>query len=68
MIFVGPLLMGLGGQYIGRHIDGANAGILAVFGFAIGIVWLAQAPTIALRRRVLELETRLVGNSSVGNK
>jgi hypothetical protein len=31
----------------------------AVVGFAIGIVWISQAPTIALRKRVSELESKV---------
>jgi len=63
MIFAGALLMGLGGNYIARHVEGGNLSNFAVIGFAIGIVWLSQAPTIALRKRVRELESK-VGSMS----
>lgn len=67
MIFAGALLMGLGGNYIARHVEGGNSSNLAVIGFAIGIVWLSQAPTIALRKRVRELESKL-GSMSYSDK
>ena len=67
MIFVGVLLMGLGGTYIARHIEGGNLSNFAVVGFAIGIVWVSQAPTIALRKRVRELESKVGGMSFSDN-
>jgi hypothetical protein len=67
MILAGAFLMGLGGYYIAHHIDGDNLAIPAVIGFAIGIVWLSQAPTIALRKRVRELESKVSGKSSANN-
>lgn len=60
----GAFLTGLGGVYVGRHIEG-ELSFYAFIAFAVGIVWLSQAPTIALRSRVRELEARLSGNSSV---
>jgi len=67
MIFVGVLLMGLGGNYIARHIEDGNFSNFAVVGFAIGIVWVSQAPTIALRKRVRELESKVGGMSFSDN-
>jgi hypothetical protein len=64
MIFAGALLMGFGGNYIARHVEGGSWSNLAVIGFAIGIIWLSQAPVIALRKRVRELEAKVGGKSS----
>lgn len=60
----GAFLMALGGVYIGRHIEG-DLSFYAVIAFAVGVVWTSQAPAIALRKRVRELESRLSANSSV---
>lgn len=65
MIFAGALLMGWGGNYIARHVEGGAVSALAVIGFAIGIVWLSQAPTIALRKRVRELESKMAATLPV---
>jgi len=51
--------MGWGGNYIAAHLVGAADSGVAVIGFAIGIVWLSQAPAIALRKRVRELESKM---------
>lgn len=64
MIFIGALLMGFGGNYIARHVEGGSWSNLAVIGFAIGIIWLSQAPVIALRKRVRELEAKVHGKFS----
>lgn len=56
--------MGLGANYIARHVEGGSWSSLAVIGFAIGIIWLSQAPVIALRKRVRELESKVGGKSS----
>jgi len=59
----GAFLTGLGGVYVGQHLEGALS-FYAFIAFAVGIVWLSQAPTIALRRRVRELEAKLSRNAS----
>lgn len=60
----GAFLMALGGVYIGRHIEGEMS-FYAVIAFAVGVVWLSQAPAIALRKRVRELESTLNGKPSI---
>ena len=60
----GAFLTGLGGVYVGQHIQG-ELSFYAFIAFAVGIVCLSQAPTIALRSRVRELEVKL-GCNSVG--
>jgi hypothetical protein len=62
----GAFLMGLGGIYIGQRIEGEMS-MTAITAFAIGIIWLSQAPVVALRKRVQELESKLGGSSSVDN-
>jgi hypothetical protein len=62
----GAFLMALGGVYVGRHIEGEMS-FYAFIAFAIGVVWLSQAPAIALRKRVRELELKLSCNSSADN-
>jgi hypothetical protein len=62
----GAFLIALGGVYIGRHIEGEMS-FYAVIAFAVGVVWTSQAPAIALRKRVRELESRLNTNCSVNN-
>jgi hypothetical protein len=62
----GAFLMGLGGIYIGQRIEGEMS-MTAITAFAIGIIWLSQAPVVALRKRVQELESKLSGSSSVDN-
>jgi hypothetical protein len=66
MIVAGAFLMGLGGIYIGQRIEGEMS-MTAIVAFAIGIIWLSQAPIVALRERVQELESKLGGSSSVDN-
>jgi ABC-type uncharacterized transport system permease subunit len=66
MSAAGALLVGLGGVYVGRHIEG-ELSFYAFIAFAIGIVWLSQAPVIALRKRVRELELKLSRDASVDN-
>jgi len=61
MIAAGAFLMGLGGMYIGRRIEG-DLSMAAIVAFAIGIIWLSQAPVIALRQRVRELELKSSSN------
>jgi pilus assembly protein TadC len=58
MIASGAFLMALGGGYIGRQIDG-NMATFALIAFAVGIILLAQAPAIALRKRIREIESQL---------
>lgn len=62
MIASGAFLMGLGGMYIGRRIEG-DLSIAAIVAFAIGIVWLSQAPVVALRQRVRDLEEKSSANA-----
>ena len=62
MIAAGAFLMVSGGAYIAHHVDG-DMSVLAVSAFAIGIVWLSQAPTVALRKRLRELESSMRGSS-----
>ena len=57
MVGAGAFLMALCGGQIGRHVG--EYGYLLLAGFAVGIVCLAQAPTLALRKRVEELESKL---------
>lgn len=64
MIAVGAFLMGLGGSYIGQHIEGGMS-MPAILAFAIGIIFLSQAPVGALRARVRKVESRLDHSSSV---
>ena len=64
MIAAGAFLMGLGGVYVGQRIEGEMS-MSAMIAFAIGIIWLSQAPVVALRERVRELESKLGGSSSV---
>lgn len=58
MTGVGAFLMALCGGYLGRQAGG-ELSLLAMAGFAIGVIWMAQAPAVALRKRVEELERRL---------
>jgi len=58
--------MGLGGIYIGQRIED-EISMTAIVAFAIGIIWLSQAPVVVLRERVQELESKLGGSSSVDN-
>jgi len=67
MIAMGAFLMGLGGVYVGQRIEGDLA-MPALVAFAIGIIWLSQAPTVALRERVRKLESTSDGSSAVGNR
>lgn len=60
----GAFLMALGGVYLGRHIEG-ELSFWAMIAFAVGVVWLSQAPAIALRKRVRELEMKLNAGASV---
>ena len=62
MIASGAFLMGLGGMYIGGRIEG-DLSMAAIIAFAIGIIWLSQAPVIALRQRVRELESKSSSNA-----
>ena len=66
MTVAGAFLMGLGGIYIGQRIEGEMS-MSAIIAFAIGIIWLSQAPIVALRERVRELESKLGVSSSVDN-
>jgi ABC-type uncharacterized transport system permease subunit len=61
---VGAFLTGLGGVYVGQHIAG-ELSFWAFIAFALGVVLLSQAPTIALRERVRALEAKPNGGSSV---
>lgn len=54
----GAFMMALGGVYLGRHIEGEMS-FWAMIAFAVGVVWFSQAPAIALRKRVRELELKL---------
>jgi hypothetical protein len=58
MIAVGAFLMGLGGSYIGQRIEGEMS-TPAILAFAIGIIFLSQAPVVALRARVRKAESML---------
>jgi hypothetical protein len=66
MMVAGAFLMGIGGIYIGQRIEGAMS-MSAIVAFAISIIWLSQAPVVALRERVQELESKLGDSSSVDN-
>jgi hypothetical protein len=66
MSAAGAFLTALGGVYVGRHIEG-NMSLYAFMAFAVGVVWLSQAPAIALRKRVHELETALRNGASADN-
>lgn len=66
MSAVGAFLMALGGVYVGRHVEGEMS-FYAFIAFAIGVVWLSQAPAIGLRKRVRELELKLSSNSADDN-
>ncbi|MFN3792126.1 hypothetical protein [Massilia sp.] len=66
MIAAGAFLMGLGGVYVGQRIEGEMS-VPAIFAFAIGTIWLSQAPVVALRARVCELESKLGRSSSIDN-
>lgn len=66
MIAMGAFLMGLGGIYVGQRIEGDMA-MPAMVAFSIGIIWLSQAPIVALRERVRELESKSGGSSAVDN-
>lgn len=61
---VGAFLTGLGGVYVGQHIAG-ELSFWAFIAFAVGLVLLSQAPTIALRERLLALEVKSNSSSSV---
>ncbi|RSZ57798.1 hypothetical protein HF313_24665 [Massilia atriviolacea] len=58
MIAAGAFLMILGGMYVGQRIEGEMS-TPSIIAFAIGIICLSQAPVIALRQRVRELESKL---------
>ena len=58
MTGAGAFLMALCGGYLGRQLGGELSWI-AIVGFAIGVIWMAQAPAVALRKRVEELEHRI---------
>jgi hypothetical protein len=66
MSAVGAFLTALGGIYVGRHVEGEMS-FYAFIAFALGVVWLSQAPVIALRKRVDELELKLSSNPSATN-
>lgn len=63
MIAAGAFLMSLGGMYVAQRIEGEMS-TPAIIAFAIGIIFLSQAPVIALRQRVRELESKLDQNAS----
>lgn len=48
MIVAGAFSMGLGGIYIGQRIED-EISMTAIVASAIGIIWLSQAPVVALR-------------------
>lgn len=64
MIAVGAFLMGLGGSYVAQRIDGEMS-TPAILVFAMGIIFLAQAPVVALRARVRAVESKLDQSSEV---
>jgi hypothetical protein len=64
MIAVGAFLMGLGGSYIGQRIEGEMS-TPAILAFAIGIIFLSQAPVVALHARVRKAESKLSHSSSL---
>jgi hypothetical protein len=66
MIVAGAFSMGLGCIYIEQRIED-EISMTAIVASAIGIIWLSQAPVVALRERVQELESKLGGSSSVDN-
>jgi hypothetical protein len=66
MSAAGAFLKALGGVYVGRHIEG-ELSFFAFIAFAVGVVWMSQAPTIALRKRVCELESKLSSDPSADN-
>ena len=66
MSAAGAFLIALGGVYVGRHIEG-ELSFFAFIAFAVGVVWMSQAPAIALRKRVRELESKLSSNPSADN-
>jgi hypothetical protein len=59
LVIVGVLLMAGCGSAIATHLgfNGLQSALIA--GFALGIAILGQAPAIALRSRVAQLEDRL---------
>lgn len=66
MIAVGASLMGLGGSYVGQRIEG-DMSTPALLAFAIGIIFLSQAPIVALRAQVRKVESKLEQSSLVDN-
>ena len=66
MIAVGAFLMGLGGSYIGQRVEGEMS-TPAVLAFAIGIIFLSQAPVVALRAQVRKIESKSDHSSLADN-
>lgn len=60
MTVAAAFLMALGGL----HVLGEWS-FYALITFAIGVVWISQAPAIALRKRVRDLELKLISKSSI---
>lgn len=56
MTGVGAFLMALCGGLIGNELGGNY--VFAMAGFGVGVILMAQAPTIVLRKRVEELERK----------
>ena len=64
MTVAAALLMALGGVYIGLHVTGEWSSYVLITS-AIGVVWISQAPAIALRKRVRDLELKVISKSSI---
>lgn len=64
MTVAAAFLMALGGVYIGLHVPGERS-FYALITFTIGVVWISQAPAIAVRKRVRDLELKLISKSSI---
>ena len=59
LVVVGVILMAGCGSAIAMHLGFNGLQSALVAGFALGIAMLGQAPAIALRSRVAQLEARL---------
>lgn len=66
MIAVKAFLMGLGGRYIAQPIEGEMS-TPATLAFAIAIIFLSQAPVVALHARVRKIESRAGYSSPADN-
>jgi hypothetical protein len=60
---VGSVLMGGCGSAIATHLSLNVLQTVLLAGFALGIALLGQAPTLALRKRVAQLEAQVSSSS-----